>query len=114
MSLLAELNTIITNLGLSVETGVFSGVPPDEYIVLTPLIDNFPLFADNAPQCETQEVRVSIFSKGNYRQRSRQLTAAILAADITVTERRYVGYEADTKYHNYCVDTAKEYELQED
>jgi hypothetical protein len=114
MSLLAELNTIITNLGLPVETGVFSGVPPDEYVVLTPLTDGFSLFADNAPQCETQEVRVSIFSKGNYRQRAKQITAAMMAADITVTERRYVGYETDTKYHNYCVDTAREYELRED
>jgi hypothetical protein len=109
MSLLAELNAIMENIGLPVETGIFSGVPPDEYAVLTPLTDGFPLFADNAPQLETQEVRVSLYSKNNYRQRSQQITAALLAADITVTERRYVGYETDTGYFHYAVDTAKSY-----
>jgi hypothetical protein len=35
VSLLSELNTIITGLGLPVETGVFSGKAPAEYIVRT-------------------------------------------------------------------------------
>jgi hypothetical protein len=110
MSLLAELNAVMENIGLPVETGIFSDVPPYEYVVLTPLVDGFPLFADNVPQLETQEVRISLYSKNNYRQLSRQITAALLAADITVTERRYVGFETDTQYFHYAVDTAKLYE----
>jgi len=106
MSLLAQLNTILGTLGVPIETGIFSGVPPDEYAVLTPLTDDFSLFADDAPEFETQEVRLSLFTKNNYRQRIHQITSAVLAADITITERRYVGFDAETNYHNYAVDTA--------
>jgi hypothetical protein len=88
---------------------VFSGVPPDEYIVLTPLFDNFPLFADNTPQIETQEVRISLFSKGNYRKRVNQIVRAILAAGITVTDRRYVGYDNETAVHHYGLDVSDFY-----
>jgi hypothetical protein len=113
MSLLSELNAIMGGLDIPVETGVFSGVPPDEYAVLTPMLDDFAIFADDAPQGETQEVRISLFSKTNYRQRVRQITAALLAAGITVTGRRYVGYENETGYHNYAVDAAQYFNIEE-
>jgi hypothetical protein len=106
MSLLALLNTILGTLGVPIETGIFSGVPPDEYVVITPLTDDFSLFADDAPEFETQEVRLSLFTKNNYRPRIKQITAAILAADITITERRFVGYDGETAFFNYAVDTA--------
>jgi len=48
MSILSELNTLLTPV-LPVETGVFSGVPPNEYLVLTPMTDEFVLFGDNKP-----------------------------------------------------------------
>jgi hypothetical protein len=112
MSALSELNTIISAIPLSVETGVFSGVAPDEYVVLTPLTDSFALHADNRPHADVQEVRLSLFTKGNYRMRKSQLEAALLAADFTVTERRYVGFEDDTKYFSYAIDAAKTYDLE--
>jgi hypothetical protein len=64
--ILTELNTLLDGLGIPVETGIFNGVPPNEYIVITPLADVFEVHADNQPQAETQEVRLSLFSKGNY------------------------------------------------
>jgi hypothetical protein len=112
MSLLSELNILLSPI-LPVETGVFSGVPPDEYVVLTPLIDGFPLFGDDTPQVETQEVRVSLFSKGNYRQKSKLITKALLAADITITERRFVGFDNETGYFNYAVDAANFYGMED-
>ena len=42
MSILSELNTLFETANIPVETGVFSGVPPDEYMVLTPLTDTLP------------------------------------------------------------------------
>lgn len=66
MSLLSELKSIAESLNIKVETGVFSDTPPDEYIVLTPLSDSFEMHCDNLPEYEIQEVRISIFSKGNY------------------------------------------------
>jgi hypothetical protein len=114
MSFLAELNSLLNGLQISVETGVFSGKAPDEYIVITPMADTFELHADNRPQFETQEARLSLFSKGNYLQRKRQITLALLAADFTIIARQYIGHEDDTGYHHWVADVAKEYEFQED
>jgi len=112
MSILAELNTILTPI-LPVETGVFSGVPPDEYLVITPMTDEFALFGDNAPLMDVSEVRLSLFSKGNYQQRKRQITKALLGAEFTITDRRYIGYESDSKYHHLAIDVAKTYETED-
>ena len=49
MSLLEELNGCLGELGISIETGVFSDTPPEEYLVITPLADSFALPADNTP-----------------------------------------------------------------
>ena len=114
MSFLSELNTLLTGLSVPVETGVFSGKAPDEYVVITPLADTFPVHADNHPQNETQEARLSLFTKGNYTGRKNEITRALLAADFTITSRLYIGHEADTGYHHYAIDVAKNYILQED
>jgi len=113
MSILTEMNAIITVLGIPVETGAFSGKAPDEYIVITPLADAFELHADNCPQCETQEARLSLYSKGNYLKRKNDIVRSLLTAGFTVTARLYVGYENDTGYHHYSVDAIKIYELED-
>lgn len=113
MSLLSELKSIAEKLNIKVETGVFSDAPPDEYIVLTPLADSFEMHCDNLPEYEIQEVRISIFSKGNYTALKNKFVTALLKADITITDRRYIGHEDDTGYHHYAVDTAKSYRMEE-
>ena len=111
MNLLSEIKAAVTGCGLSVETGVFSGEPPEEYVVVTPLADTDELHADNLPGYEAQEAR--LFSKGNYLMRKEQLSKALLAADFTITDRRYIGHEDDTDYHHYAIDVAKLYRLEE-
>ena len=113
MSLLSELKTVIETVGLPVETGVFSDEPPDEYVVVTPLADTYELHADNLPEYETQEARLSLFSREKYLKRKKQLSKALLAADFTITDRRYIGHEDDTGYHHYAIDVAKLYRLEE-
>ena len=113
MSLLSELKDLATEYGLPVETGVFSGAAPEEYLVLTPLNDTFDLFRDNAPGIDVQEVRLSLFTKGSYTEVKNALVRLILAADMTITDRRYIGHEDDTGYHNYAIDVAKTYEMEE-
>ena len=113
MSLLADLRFIADQIGLPVETGVFTGVAPTEYLVLTPLTDTFDIHADNDPGVDVQEVRISLFSKGSYTKQKNSLIRAILAADLTITERRYVGHDDDTGYHNYAIDVAHYYEMEE-
>jgi hypothetical protein len=112
MSILEKLNTLLSPI-LPVETGVFSDVAPDEYLVLTPMTDEFALFGDNEPLIDVSEVRISLFSKGNYIKRKKQLTAALLGAGFTITERRYIEYEEDSGYHHYSVDVAAYHELEE-
>lgn len=111
MSILQELTALLSHI-LPVETGIFSGVPPDDYLVLTPMADEFPLFGDNEPLLDVAEVRISLFTKSNYIRRKNQITAALLEAAFTITERRYIGHEDDTGYHHYAIDVAHHYELE--
>lgn len=113
MSLLSDLNGIAAECGVSVETGVFSDTPPDMYVVLTPLSDTFDLVADNAPGVDVQEVRISLFVKGNYTTLKNSIIRALLAADMTITDRRYIGHEDDTGFHHYAIDVANYYEMEE-
>ena len=113
MSLLSELNTIAGGCGIPVETVVFTDPAPDTYLVLTPLADTFDLHADNRPGIDTQEVRLSLFCRENYTKIKNVLVRALLAADVTVTDRRYIGHEDDTGYHHYAIDVAKAYVWEE-
>ena len=113
MSLLLELNTIAGGCGIPVETGVFTDPAPDTYLVLTPLSDTFDLHADDHPGIDTQEVRLSLFCRENYMKIKNTLVRALLAADVTVTDRRYIGFETDTGYHHYAIDVAKSYVWEE-
>ena len=113
MSLLSELNTIAESCGVPVEPGVFSDAAPDTYLVLTPLSDSFDLHADNQPSIDVQEVRLSLFCKENYTKIKNRLVKAVLNADMTITDRRYIGFETETGYHHYAIDVAQIYELEE-
>lgn len=112
MSLLYELNTLLADCGIPVETGVFSDKAPDAYLVITPLSDTFELHADNAPGYEMQEARLSLCSKGGYTKVKNAIVRTLLGADFYITDRRYIGYETDTGYHHYVIDVAKIYELE--
>ena len=112
MSLLSELTTLLDTLQIPVETGVFNGKAPETYVVITPLTDTFALYAGDCPQYEVQEARLSLFSQDNYRPLKRQIEKALLAAGITMTDRRYIGHEDDTGYHHFAIDAAKHYELE--
>ena len=110
MSILSELKGILSSLEIPIETGVFSDTPPDEYLVLTPIADELNYFADDFPQYEVSEVRISLFTKSNYTQRKSQITELLLRSAFIITERRYIGHEDDTGYHHYVIDVEKCYE----
>lgn len=112
MSLLMELTALLDALGLPVETGVFQSKAPNTYVVITPMADTFEGYADNRPLREVQEARLSLFTKANYRALMSQIVKSLLAIDITITDRRYLGYEEESEYHHYAVDTAKHYEME--
>lgn len=84
MSLLSELKTVADACSIPVETGVFSGVPPDLYLVITPMADTFELHADDSPGYDTQEARLSLFVKGSYTAIKDTLVRALLGADFAL------------------------------
>jgi hypothetical protein len=114
MNITAELDTLITGLGLPVETGVFSGKAPEQYIVVTPLADTFALHCDDRPEYETQEARLSLYSKGNYQATKQRLVNALLLAGFTITLRQFIGREDDIQYFHYTVDVARLYRMESD
>ena len=79
---------------------------PDAYLVFTPLTDSSDIFADNTSGIEIEEARISLFTKTNYLGLRNQLTRALIDAGLTVTARRYIGYEADTGFHHYSIDVS--------
>ena len=113
MTILAELNTLLNGMSIQTETGKLSDKATDEYVVLVPISDNFSLFCDDKPKYETCEVRLSIFTKGNYMQLKKKIVKGLLNNNFTITDKRYVEYENDTGFHHYNIDVAKYYEMEE-
>lgn len=113
MSVLADIQSALSNLGIPIETGVFTDKALAKYIVVVPLADSFDLHADNAPGCDVQEARISLYAQGSYTKDKNAIVKALLAAELTITDRRYIGYENDTGYHHYAVDVAQYYEMEE-
>ena len=113
MSILADIQRVVSPLGIPIETGVFTDKAPDKYIVVVPLSDTFDVHADNHPTCDVQEARLSLYTQGSYTKEKNALVRALIAADITITGRQYVGYETETGYHHYNIDVANHYEMEE-
>lgn len=113
MSILADIQITLAEVGIPIETGVFTDKAPTQYIVVVPMTDTFALHADNTPTGETQEARISIYTQGSYTAAKNAVVKALLRDDFTITDRQYIGYETDTGYHHYNVDVAKYYEMEE-
>lgn len=106
-ALLEQLTMIADKLGLPFEVGLYSNTPaPDTYLVATPLTDMLDVFADNQPSIEVEEVRLALFTKSNYLDLRNLITRVLLNAELTITGRAYVGFEADTGFHHYAIDVA--------
>ena len=105
--LLAQLTNIADKLGLPFEVGLYTTTPvPQTYLVATPLADVLDVFADNQPSIEVEEVRLALFTKGNYLDLRNRITRALLDTGLTIAARTYVGFEADTGFHHYAIDVA--------
>lgn len=113
MTILAEINTLLSEMSIQAETGKLSDKALDEYVVLVPISDNFSFFCDDMPKYETSEVRLSIFTKENYIKFKNKIVKGLLDKNFIITDKRYVEYENDTGYHHYNIDVAKYYEMEE-
>ena len=113
MNIFKELTALFSELGIPMETINFTAEPPDDYVVLTPLVDTSELHADNKPIYENQEVRISLFTKSNYLQLKYKIVHNLISTDFYITDKRYIGFENETGYHHYAIDVAKHYEMEE-
>ena len=112
MNALTELGQMLDSMNIAWQTGSFQAPAPNEYIVFVPLGDIFDVMADNRPTSDIQMVRVSIFSNGNYNRIKDELVRRLLSSDFYFSDRRYMGYDSDTGYHQYVLDIAKHYEME--
>ncbi|WP_172119277.1 hypothetical protein [Actinomyces faecalis] len=104
--LLEHLTTTCEKLGLPVRVALFTETPlPEAFVVLTPLVDTLALYGGNTPGAQVEEARLSVYVRGDYLPLRGQLTAALLAAGVTITVRSYIGFEDETGYHHYAIDT---------
>ncbi|MDO5722406.1 MAG: hypothetical protein Q4P06_07700 [Actinomycetaceae bacterium] len=111
--LLEQLTHMADGLGLPFEVGLYTQTPPPTtYLVATPLTDGFEVYADNTPGVEVEEARLSLFTRGSYLPARDRLTRALIDTGLTITARHYVGFEADTGYHHYVIDTATHHPYQ--
>jgi hypothetical protein len=107
MSLLSEVSAILTALHIPHETGAFIAKPPDTFCVLTPIEDTFSVHGDAIPLDEVQSLRITLYTKANYRPITRQIVFALLDQDITVTARQFLGREDGTAFFSYAIDCEK-------
>ncbi|MCL2532411.1 MAG: hypothetical protein FWE40_09740 [Oscillospiraceae bacterium] len=108
-NLVADLTALLATLDVASFIGAFPKTPPDLYAVLTPMDDSFAVQGDGMPLDEEQQVRISLFSRGNYRVTKAAIERAVLSAGMTILGRRYVGFE--TEHHHVAIDVANLYFL---
>lgn len=94
MSILEDLTALLPVLDVPMETGVFSNMAPDQYLVIVPLSDSFDLHADNEPGIDIQEARLSLYSKGSYTAVKNRLVRLLVQNGYTITDRQYLGFTA--------------------
>lgn len=114
MNILSDVKKMLEELNIPAMTGVFKDNAKEEYAVLVPLADSYPISADNMPITDVQELRITLFSKGNYVKLKNRIVSSLLKNEFYITERKYNGYETDTGYYQYTIDVAKNYEIEED
>ncbi|WP_461206068.1 hypothetical protein [Clostridium sp. DL1XJH146] len=110
-SILRDLKETLAEIDIPIETGVFSEEAQVEYLVITPMNDLFDFYADNLPQKEIQEARISLFAKCNYMIRKNEMVNLLIEGGFTITGRLYIGYEEDTGFFHYAIDVLKEYDF---
>lgn len=111
--ILEELNLLLYEIDIPVESGIFSTVAPKQYCVLTPLTEDFEVFANNQPTIDIQEVRISLFSTSNYLKLKNKIIKSLLESEFTITSRLFLGFDAETNYYHVAIDVAKHYEMEE-
>lgn len=109
MSIYELIKNTLEPLNISVTVNENINKSFEQYVTMIPLYDGFDMFADNKPGMEFSEVELAVYSKGNYLKLVKDITVLLIDAGFTITNRRYIEYEKDTKLHHYIIDVAMEF-----
>ena len=117
MSILKTAKSICDGLNIPVMAGEY--MPPTGedaplvYVVLTPILDELVMFADDVPHAEIQSVRIALFTKTNYTKTRKAIRDALLLAGVTITDMRFIELERDTGYYHYAIDAESIVKMEE-
>ncbi len=107
MNIISSITTALSSLNLPAAVGMYEvpkgGSYPAAYIVITPLDERNDDIADDAPLTETSGVDVNLYMQGNYQATKGQMKNLLETAGFFIEDRRYIGYEPDTKHHHYVI-----------
>lgn len=106
MTTLQELKEIIEGLEIPVETAMHSDSLAQKYVVLTP-IEATMIYYDDRPDMVVHSTTISLFSKENYIKTINRIISALINADYTITDSRFVEREKDSGYFHYSIDVEK-------
>lgn len=109
MSIYELIKNTLEPLNISVTVNENIDKSVEQYVTMIPLYDGFDVFADNKPVMDFSEVELAVYSKGNYLKLVKDITALLIDEGFTITNRRYIEYEKDTKLHHYIIDVAMEF-----
>ena len=96
-------------LGITVSVNENIDKNSESYATIIPLYDGLYVFADNKPSIEVSEIELAVYSKGNYLKLVKDISTLLIDSGFTITSRRYIEYEKDTKLHHYIIDVAMEF-----
>jgi hypothetical protein len=112
MSIVQEIQALMDLLNIRNAIVQFSEMPPpDTYVLITPIGDDFDLFSDDEPTVDISSARISLFTKGHYEATARKIVNQLLDSNFSVTNRTFVNREVDTGYNHYAIDCEKIYFL---
>ena len=110
MSMTSDLIAIMTELSIPAQIGDYqsTGAIPDTFAVILPLYDDYQA-ADDKPEYMVESASVELYTKGDWHSLISSIKAKAIAADMCISQSKYIARETDTRYFRYSVSFEKEY-----
>jgi hypothetical protein len=106
VNIITDIDTALASVGLTVATGMYEGNDLN-YIVITPLTERNEDISDDSELTETADADVNLYYVGDYQTTKNTIVSSLKSAGFFIADRRYIGYEPETKQHHYVVTVEK-------
>lgn len=111
MSIYEMIIKSLKPLDIHVSQNQNRGKAKETYVTMIPLYDTYKVFSDNKPRIEVTGVQLAVFTKGNYLKTVKKISKALIEDDFTITNKKYIEFEEDTKLHHYVIDVEMEFSV---